>query len=212
MSFSSVSYRSTGYEVPLWAFPNMAAGRYNPANSWPAQYLALHPMTPWAEQLRNLNLRTVVEARRMRIPLWALQVELSVEPARIGFADAASYGIEPAELVGDDRSQCQRLAGELRDNGISSIIVPSAALPGTENLVVLDPVAVIDYHQKSIDPEDIPAALPSQDGRCPEGLWELVHFTGAGVAHPALQAYLCGDDFEFVQPPVSAASLNTVPR
>jgi hypothetical protein len=49
--------------------------------------------------------------------------------------------------------------------------------------------------------------LTGQDGRCPEGLWDLVHFTAAGVAHPVLQAYIDGDDFEFVQPPVSAASL-----
>ena len=207
MSFAAVCYRCTGHEVPLWAFPNTAAGRYNPANSWPAQYLALHPMTPWAEQLRNLNLRTPPETRAMRIPLWAVRVELSDEPLGIGFADAGSYGVDAADLVDDDRSECQRLAGELQEVGVSSIIVPSAALPGTENLVVFDPAAVIDYHQEPIDPEDVPCALTGQGGRCPEDLWALVHFTAAGVAHAALQAYIDGDDFEFEQPPVSAASL-----
>jgi RES domain-containing protein len=206
LSFSAVCYRSTGYEVPLWAFPNTVAGRYNPANSWPAQYLALHPMTPWAEQLRNLDLRTPVEGRCMRIPLWAVRLELSDEPARIGFGDAARYGVEPADLVDDDRSECRRLAGALRGAGTRSIIVPSAALPGTENLVVFEPAAVIDYHQEPIDPEDIPSALTGQDGRCPETLWDHVHFLAAGVAHPALQAYIDGADFELVQPPVSAAS------
>lgn len=163
-------------------------------------------MTPWAELLRNLGLRTSDGARAMRVPLWAIRLTLEDEPLDVTFDNAASHGIDAEALVADDRSECRRLAGALRAGGVTSFIAPSAALPGTENIVVLDAAAVIDFHQEPIDAGDWPVAMTSQDGRAPEGLWQLVHFIGAGVMHPALRAFLDGDAFQFEQPPVTAAT------
>jgi RES domain-containing protein len=207
LSFEAVVYRATGYERPLWAFPNTSAGRWNRANSWPAQYLALHPMTPWAEVMRNLDLRTPEEARAMRVPIWAFRITLEEAPLAIAFEDAADHALDPGDLVADDRSGCQALAGGLQSTGTGSITVPSAALPGTRNLVVLRAAAIVDYHREPIDPEDQPAAMIAQDGRCPEGLWHNVHYQHSGTAHAGLQAYLDGDRYEFEQPEVTRASL-----
>src|SRR6202008_3953962 len=74
VSFEAVVYRATAHEVPLWAFPNTSAGRWNPAGSWPAQYLSLHPMTPWAEVMRTLGLRDEGAAAALRVPIWAVRV------------------------------------------------------------------------------------------------------------------------------------------
>lgn len=210
MTYHAVGYRAAAFETPLWGFPNVSAGRWNRAGSWPAQYLSLHPMTPWAELLRNLDLRTPDEARRMRVPIWAIRVELADDPLPIDFEDAADHGLGPEDLVADDRTACQALAAALRDRGVGSVLVPSAALPGTQNLVVLEPAVVIDYHQAPIDRDDYPTSMLAQDGRCPEGLWTKVHYIGVGTIHPALQAYVDGEVFRFDQPQVTPVTLTAV--
>jgi RES domain-containing protein len=203
LSFQTVVYRATGYERPLWAFPNTTAGRWNPANSWPAQYLSLHPMTPWAEVLRRLDLRRPEDAREMRLPIWAIRVTLGEEPLHLGFREAGDHGVTAEELVADDWSGCQRLAARLRDTGVAAIVVPSAALPGTDNVVVLRPAIIIDYHAEPIDLEDQPAAMVAQHGRCPEGLWRYVHYRRSERPHAALQAYREGTAHQFEQPAVN---------
>jgi hypothetical protein len=210
VSFETVAFRATGYFRPLWAFPNLDDGRYNIAGRYPAQYLALHPMGPWAEMLRNLNRRTDDQARTMRLPIWTFRLTLGDEPVEISFDTAGSYGLNPEDLVADDQSATRALGAALSSSGVASFTAPSAALPGTTNLIVLQPAAIIDYHATPIDPEDWPSALVSQDGRCPEGLWDEVHYRGAGTTHAALDAWLSGSVFEFIQPDVTAASLAAV--
>ena len=58
-----VAFRLANYETPLWAVENFSAGRYNAAGSGFTQYLSLHPLTPWAELLRNEDRRTRDRAR-----------------------------------------------------------------------------------------------------------------------------------------------------
>jgi hypothetical protein len=170
--------------------------------------MALHPMTPWAEQLRNLDMKTPDEARNTRVPIWALRVRLEVEPLLIGFAEAADpHYLHAEDLVADDQNACRSLAGNLVESGVSSIIVPSAALPATFNLVIFQPMSGdIGYQEEPIDPEDVPASLIAQDGRCPEGLWNLVHYKDSPTPHAALDAHLNGDEFEFREPDVTEAS------
>jgi RES domain-containing protein len=199
LSFRTVVYRATAHDAPLWAFPNTSAGRWNRANGWPAQYLSLHPMTPWAEVMRTLGLREEA-AGAMRVPIWAFQLTLAEQPLELGFGAAAAHDLDPGDLVADDWSPCQALASRLRDDGVAAIVVPSAALPGTRNLVVLHPAAVIDYHCEPIDPEDQPASMVARDGRCPAGLWRCVHHRRGEAEHAALRAHRAGEDYEFTQP------------
>jgi RES domain-containing protein len=199
-----VTFRLAAYETPLWATPNFSAGRYNDAVDGCTQYLSLHPMTPWAELLRNQDRRTRDRALLLRVPLWAVKVDLSEHPFEITFENAAAAGLEPDDLVADDQSQCRALARHLRDERDTpkALIVPSAALPGTTNLVLLEPYVAASYEPVPIAAEDLPVAMAAQDGRCPEGLWDLVHYRDTPTPHAALAAWKGGDGFQFEEPPI----------
>jgi RES domain-containing protein len=210
LSYEAVVYRACGHETPLWAFPNTSDGRYNRVGTTPTQYLSLHPMTPWAELMRNLDSRTADTARELRLEIWGIRILLADDPEEITFDTVGSYGLAPEDLVSDDYGPCQSLAAALYARGVHSFTAPSAALPGTTNLIVLDPAVVIDYHSDPLDPEDWPTALLAQNGRCPEDLWNHVHHKGSPADHPALAAWRAGDDYTFTQPEVTRATLSAV--
>jgi len=202
-----ITFRLANYETPLWSVENFSAGRYNDADSGATQYLSLHPLTPWAELLRNEDRSTRDRALLMRYPLWALRVQLEDEPFELTFDNATDFGLNPEDLVADDHGPCRALARAFRDSGPNAFHAPSAALPGTTNLIVLEPRVLTPWNQRPIDDLDWPGSLASQDSRCPEGLWELVHYRNAGTKHPALVAWEQGDDYVFEEPEVSMASL-----
>lgn len=54
------------------------------------------------------------------------------EIPRLTFDNARDHGVDPEELVDDDWTACQRWAQA--NHQVGAVIVPSAALPGTENL------------------------------------------------------------------------------
>ncbi len=202
-----VAFRIANYETPLWSVENFSAGRYNEADSGFTQYLSLHPLTPWAELLRNEDRRTRERALLMRYPLWALRAQLDPAPFELSFDNAHELGLDAEDLVADERGPCRSLARAFRDEGRTAFLAPSAALPGTRNLIVLEPRVLASWEQVPLDAVDWPGSLTSQDGRCPEGLWELVHYRRAGVRHPGLEAWETGTEFRFEEPEVSATSL-----
>jgi hypothetical protein len=104
--------------------------------------------------------------------------------------------------VSDDPSACQACAEGQReaDDGLRLFMAPSAALPGTRNLVILDVKVVIGFEMEPLGPEDLPTAMAAEDGRCPDGLWELVHYRGAETPHPAFDAWRQDEEFEFEEP------------
>ena len=203
-----IGFRLANYETPLWSVENFSAGRYNAAGDGYTQYLSLHPLTPWAELLRSEDRRTRERALLMRYPLWAVRVQLAVRPFELGFEQAASFGLRPADLVADDQGPCRALAAALRaGEGPHAFTAPSAALPGTTNLVVLAPRVIGPWDLVPLDELDWPGALAAQDGRCPEGVWDLVHYRGTRRKHPALRAWQRGEAFAFTEPPVTTATL-----
>lgn len=204
MSFFT-TFRLAAYETPLWAIENFSSGRYNDVGDGATQYLSLHPMTPWAELLRNERRRSAGGALQLRLPLWAIRIQLDPEPTEINFDNAEVYGLLPEALVADDQSACRGSAREFRSDpdGPRALIVPSAALPGTQNVVLLDPFVTISYVAEPVAPEDLPTCMAAQDGRCPDGLWDLVHHHHSFRLHAALEAWHDGASFEFVEPPTS---------
>jgi RES domain len=202
-----VTFRLANYETPLWSVENFSAGRYNAADAGFTQYLSLHPLTPWAELLRNEDRRPRDRAILMRYPLWALRVLVDDDPFELTFDNAADYGLNPSDLVDDDHGPCRALAGAFRAGGPKAFMAPSAALPGTTNLIVLEAHVLASWNQVPLDEIDWPGSMTSQDGRCPEGLWDLVHYRGSGTRHPGLAAWEAGDPLVFEEPPVSASSL-----
>jgi hypothetical protein len=202
-----VAFRLANYETPLWSVPNFAAGRYNEPDAGFTQYLSLHPLTPWAELLRNEDRRTRVQAVLMRYPLWALRLRFDDPPPELTFDNARDFGLTAEDLVADDHTPCRTLARTFRASGPYAFIAPSAALPGTKNLVVLEPHVLVPRNQIPIDEIDWPGSLASQDGRCPEGLWDLVHYRAMQTKHAALEASEHGTDMVFEEPPITTASL-----
>lgn len=202
-----VTFRLANYETPLWSVENFSAGRYNNAASGHAQYLSLHPLTPWAELLRNEDRRTRARALMMRYPLWAIRVQMLDDPHDLTFDTAAAAGLQPADLVADDHTPCRTVADRFRAGGPPAFFAPSAALPGTTNLVVLEPHVLASWSADPIDALDWPGSLTSQDGRCPEGLWDLVHYRAAGTLHAGYDAWSNGDELLFEEPEVTTASL-----
>lgn len=142
---------------------------------------------------------------QLRAPTLAVKILLEQDPPEITFGTAGDFGIVARDLVADDQTACRVLAQGFRDkaHGPRSFIAPSAALPGTGNLVLLDPFVALSYDMSPIAPEDLPVSIVAEDGRCPDGLWNLVHHRWTHTIHPALDAWQSGDEFEFVEPPVS---------
>jgi hypothetical protein len=202
-----VAFRLANYETPLWSVPNFSAGRYNEPDAGFTQYLSLHPLTPWAELLRNEDRRTREQAVLMRYPLWALRLRFDEPPLELTFDNARDLGLNADDLVADDHAPCRALAQTFRAGGPGAFIAPSAALPGTKNLVVLEPHVLAPWNQVPIDEIDWPGSLASQDGRCPEGLWDLVHYRGTRRKHAGFEAWENGDDLMFEEPHVSTSSL-----
>lgn len=202
-----VTFRIANYETPLWSVENFTAGRYNAPDAGFTQYLSLHPLTPWAELLRNEDRRVRERAILMRYPLWAIRVRLEDEPLELSFSNVVDMGLNPSDLVDDDHGPCRSLAEGFRAHGPAAFTAPSAALPGTTNLVVLESHVLTAWNRVAFDELDWPGSMTSQDGRCPEGLWELVHYRGSATKHPGLQAWEAGTVFSFEEPLLSAASL-----
>jgi hypothetical protein len=202
-----VVFGLANYETPLWSVENFVAGRYNAAGAGFTQYLSLHPLTPWAELLRNEDRRTREQAILMRYPLWALRLDLDEPPVELTFDTAPQFGLSAADLVADDHGPCRALAQAFRDAGPKAFTAPSAALPGARSLVVLEPRILVPWNQVPIDEIDWPGSLASQGGRCPEGLWDLVHYRATATKHAALEAWENGVDFAFEEPPASTTSL-----
>ncbi len=200
-----VAFRLANYETPLWSVENFSAGRYNAAGSGATQYLSLHPLTPWAELLRNEDRRTRDRAVLMRYPLWAIRAQFEDEPFHLTFDNAADVGINPSDLVADDQRPCRALAESFRSAGRHIFTAPSAALPGTVNLIVLEPHVLVSFNQVPLDEIDWPGSITAQDGRCPDGLWEAVHYRAAAGTHLGLAAWEQGEAFAFEEPEVSAA-------
>jgi hypothetical protein len=115
----------------------------------------------------------------------------------ITFDTANRFGISADDLVADDRTACQQLAAELRGQ-VPGIVVPSAALPATRNVVLFGRRVAAPYLTEPVSTLDIPASITAEHGRPLLSLLEIVRFVGD--AHPALEAWQQGVSISFVEP------------
>jgi RES domain len=192
------AYRLASWRRPLRTEPSRVAGRFHRmTEESPTQYACLHPLGPWAEFLRSSGLRTAEQLTLVRHRTWALRVDLAGLP-RIGFDEAGAYGLRPGDLVSDDLRGCHRLADRLRAESVPGAIVPSAALPGTDNVVLFGERAAAPYLVEPLSAVDVPASLTADGGRPPLGLLDRVRRHGA--PHAALEAWRTGEPFRFTEP------------
>lgn len=193
----AVAYRIAGWDTPLRVNPNRTAGRFNERGSPATQYLSLHPLGPWAEYLRTENLRDASELAERRLRIWALRVELA-DAQRIDFANAVDFGLSNSEdLIADNHGACRALAERLRADprAPQTLIVPSAALPGIDNVVIFGERVQIPYSWQPISAVDIPACVIAERSQPPAGVPSLVRYRGE--PHPAFEAWRAGRSYRF---------------
>jgi RES domain-containing protein len=192
-----ICYRFATYATPLRTVPASQPARYSRGDELePTQYLALHPLGPLAELMRNADLRTHKQVRAVQTRTWALEVPVDDLP-EIDFDTADQFGISAEELVDDDRRACQQLAAQLRDQ-VAGMVVPSAALPATRNVVLFRPRVAAPYLTEPVSALDIPASITAEHGRPLLSLLDVIRFVGD--PHPALGAWQQGASFTFIEP------------
>jgi RES domain len=193
-----IVYRHATFGTPLRTEPARRPGRYHDEDqASPTQYLCLHPLGPLAELMRGNSLRRPEQIRQVRARTWALR--LTVDGLlEITFATAAEHGLDPADLVADDQTACRRLAAELRRAGAPGVVAPSAALPGTQSVVLFGPRVGSAYLLEPLGEVDVPASITAHDGRPVASLIELVRFPGE--PHAELEAWRRGEQFGFREP------------
>jgi hypothetical protein len=166
-----ICYRHCEYRTPLRS-PFQAQrrpGRYHRGDeAEPTQYLCLHPLGPHAEAMRRFDARTTAKARVLDLRTWALDVHLD-GLADVPFADA---------WVADDYAACHDLADTLRESGAPGAIVPSAALPGTRNVVLFGGRAAAPYLDAVVRAIDVPSSITGEHGCALPALVDAVRFRG----------------------------------
>jgi hypothetical protein len=192
-----VCYRFASFATPLRTLAAARPARFHRGDEEePTQYLSLHPLGPLAELMRNADLRTPERIRAVRTRTWALDVPLD-DLAEITFDSASRFEIAADGLVADDRVACQELAARLRGR-VPGIVVPSAALPGTRNVVLFGPRVAAPYLTTPVSAIDVPASITAEDARPLTSLLDVVRFVGD--RHRALDAWHRGTPFTFAEP------------
>jgi RES domain-containing protein len=194
-----VGFRVASWDTPLRVNPNRQAGRYNYAESTATQYISLHPLASWAEYIRWHDLRDPQALREIRLGVWAIRI-IAEDPLALDFDGAEAQGIAAKDLISDDWSRCQALGERLRGDPRAPKLlrVPSAALPGARNLVILGPRVAVPYSFTPIDPIDVPVTLCAVAARPPESLLALVRYHGED--HAEYRAWQRGEPFQLIEP------------
>jgi hypothetical protein len=120
----SVSLRTSGrYHRGIDLFPT--------AETWPALYTSLAPEISIWEMVRRSAARNLSYLRNNVLS------EIEVELSRVlDLPVPAAYRLTDSDLTGPDNHLCQEIAAAALARQYEALLVPSAALPGT-NLVIL---------------------------------------------------------------------------
>jgi len=192
-------FRHASYDSPWWAFPSSRAGRFNRAGIDTVQYLCLHPLGPAAEMLRH-NLGPTGDPDDIVLNLWTALIDLD-DVTRVDFDHCASYGLAPDQLVGDDYGPTQTLADAVRSGGANAMIAPSAALPGTYNLILFGVRLLNPFLSKPFTPEEVPTGHLSDGARPPSEVAPHVRWFGA--PHKAAEQWKTTGTYELFDDPAA---------
>lgn len=193
-------FRHAAYDSPWWAFPSSRAGRFHRARSETVQYLSIHPLGPAAEMLRH-NVGPSGNPDDVVLNLWTAVLDVDDDVTWIDFADCTRYGLTADELVGDDYTLTQRLADTVRNSGATALIVPSAALPGTHNLVLFGVRILHPFLSAPLTPEEIPTGHLSDGARSPKEV--APHVRWFGSPHKAAQQWKTTGKYDLFDDPIA---------
>jgi RES domain len=193
------AFRHASYDSPWWAFPSSRAGRFHRARSDTVQYLSLHPLGPAAEMLRH-NLGPTGNPDDVVLNLWAAVVDVD-DPIQVDFDDCARYGLTADELIGDDYTPTQALADAIRNSGAAAMIVPSAALPGTHNLILFGVRVLNPFLGKPLTPEEVPTGHLTDGARPPVEV--APHVRWFGTPHNAAEQWKTTGKYDPFDDPIA---------
>ncbi|OBK27088.1 hypothetical protein A5634_01485 [Mycobacterium asiaticum] len=189
-------FRHAAYDTPWWAFPSASDGRFHRAGMDTVQYLCLHPLGPAAEMLRH-HIGPSGDPDDLLLNLWTAIVD--VEAVRVDFDDCADYGLTPEELVGEDYVPTQALAETVQGTGADAMIVPSAALPGTHNLILFGVRLLTGFLSEPLAPEDIPTGHLTDGARPPAEV--AAHVRWRRRPHRALEQWKSTERYDLFEDP-----------
>jgi hypothetical protein len=194
------AFRHAAYDTPWWAFPSSRKGRFHRPGRDTVQYLSLHPLGPAAEMLRH-NVGPDGEPDDVLLNLWTAVVDID-DVTRIDFADCERHGLTADELVGDDYTPTQALGDDVRASGATAMVVPSAALPGTHNLIVCGVRLLYPFLWEPLMPEEILTGHLTDGARAAA---EVVrHVRWFGTPHPAAEQWKATGTYDLFDDPIAS--------
>jgi len=115
-----------------------AGGRFNPPNEFGALYTSLDPKTAAQEVARGLSARGIEPEQFPEGAWWVYELEVKLESVLdLTNVDVLQKsGLQGNSLTGSDVSATRQIAGEARKRGYEALLVPSAAVAGSKNLVI----------------------------------------------------------------------------
>jgi hypothetical protein len=192
-------FRHAAYDSPWWAFPSRRPGRFHRARQDTVQYGCLHPLGPAAEMLRH-NVGPNGDPDEVVLNLWTAVVDIE-GVTRLDFPDCEAYGCTADELVGDDYAPTQALAETVKSIGAKAIITPSAALPGTHNLIMFGVRVVHPFLWKPLMPEELPTGHVTDGARAAAEVAEHVRWFGA--PHEAAEQWKAVGRYDLFDDPIA---------
>jgi hypothetical protein len=132
--------------------------------------------------------------------LWTALVEVD-DVTRVDFDDCAKYGLTPDELVGDDYARTHALADVVQGSGATAMMVPSAALPGTHNLILFGVRVLNPFHCGPLTPEEVPTGHLTDGARSPAEVAPHVRWFGA--PHKAAEQWKTSGTYDLFDDPTA---------
>jgi hypothetical protein len=132
--------------------------------------------------------------------LWTAMVDID-DVKRVDFDDCETYGRTPDELVGDDYTPTQALADVVRASGTTAIIVPSAALPGTHNLILFGVRVLHPFLWEPLTPEEIPTGHVTDGARAAAEV--AGHVRWFGTPHTAAEQWKATGKYDLFDDPTA---------
>jgi hypothetical protein len=163
------------------------------------QYLSLHPLGPAAEMLRH-NVGPDGDPDDVLLNLWTAVIDID-DVRRVDFEDCETYGRTADELVGDDYSATQALADAVRASGAAAMIVPSAALPGTHNLIVFGVRLLHPFLWEPLMPEEVPTGHLTDGARAAAEVAD--HVRWRGTPHAAVEQWKATGAYDLFDDPMA---------
>lgn len=192
-------FRHAAYDTPWQALPSPGQGRFHRPGRDIVQYLSLHPLGPAAEMLRH-NLGPDGNPDDVLLNLWTATVDVE-EVTRIDFDDCAAYRITVDELVGEDYRPTQALAAAVLATGATAMVAPSAALPGTHNLMLFGVRFLHHYSWAPLTDDDVPTGHLTDGAGPPAEVVAYVRWRG--TAHKAAEQWKATGAYDLFADPAA---------